>query len=442
MFKRCLAALTAVLVCAGTAAAGKIDFDQGVDVKAIVETLQAQPIQVAKAPKAGVAEWTVMVFVNAKNNLESYGLSDVNEMEKIGSTDQVKIAVELGRIKGYSSADGDWVGQRRYIIQKDADMAKITSPVLQDIPKADMGDWKHLVEFVAWAKQNAPAKRYMLVVWNHGSGWDKKRSQVVINGISYDDETGNHMTTQDTASALAAMGKVEIYAADACLMQMAEVAYQIKDHADYIVASEETEPADGYTYDTLLGPLVAKPGMSARELAKLTADSYTAHYASINQGATQSAVKASALTKLLGMLSAWTDAVVAADESAAVKSARAAAQKFYYSNNKDLLHFVRLVNAGAQDAAVKAKGAELERFIKDEVISANAVTGSKYKDATGLAIYVPSGYYNSAYDSLAWAKDGSYAKFIKWVKDIKEDPNSGGDDDEGGWDDYYKQASR
>jgi hypothetical protein len=438
MFKRCLAALTAVLVCAGTAAADKIDFDQGVDVKAIVETLQAQPIRAAKAPKAGVAEWTVMVYVNAKNNLEKYGLRDLNEMEKIGSTDQVKVAVELGRIKGYDSSDGDWLGQRRYIIQKDSDMSKITSPVLQDIPKADMGDWKHLVEFVAWAKQNAPAKRYMLVVWNHGSGWDKKRSQVVINGISYDDETGNHMTTQDMASALSAMGKVEVYASDACLMQMAEVAYQIKDHADYIVASEETEPADGYTYDTLLGPLVAKPGMSAQELAKLTADSYTAHYASINQGATQSSVKASALAKLLGMVSAWTDAVVAANESAVVKSARAAAQKFYYSNNKDLLHFVRLVNAGSQDAAVKAKGAELERFIKDEVISANAVTGSKYKDAYGLAVYIPSGYYNANYDSLAWAKDGGWAKFAKWIKDIKDD--SGGDDD-GGWEDYT-QASR
>ncbi|MDD5627825.1 MAG: clostripain-related cysteine peptidase [Elusimicrobia bacterium] len=443
MLKSCLAAFAAVLVCAGSAAADKIDFDQGVDVKAIVQSLQAQPMQAARAPQAGVAEWTVMVYVNAKNNLESYGLTDVNEMEKVGSTDQVKIAVEFGRIKGYSSADGNWVGQRRYIVAKDADMSKIASPVLQDIPKADMGDWKHLVEFVAWAKQNAPAKRYMLVVWNHGSGWSKaRRSQVVINGISYDDESGNHMTTQDMASALAGMGKVEVYASDACLMQMAEIGYQIRDHADYVVGSEETEPADGYTYDTLLGPLSAKPAMSAAELAKLTADAYTAHYASINQGAAQSAVKASALARLLPMLGAWTDAVIAANETAVVKSARSAAQKFYYSDNKDLLHFVRLVDAGTQNPVVKAKGTELERFLKDEVISANAVTGSKYKDAYGLAVYIPSGYYNSAYDGLAWAKDGSYARFAKWIKDIKEDPSNGGGDDEGGWDDYYKQASR
>jgi hypothetical protein len=436
-------AVAAAFFCAGLASAEKIDFDQGVDVKGIVQSLQAQAAQTAKAPKTGVAEWTVMVYVNAKNNLESFGLGDVNEMEKVGSTDQVKIAVELGRIKGYDSSDGDWTGQRRYIIQKDADPKAVTSPILQDIPKADMGDWKHLVDFIGWAKQNAPAKHYMLVVWNHGSGWLKNvKKDNWLRGISYDDESGNHMTTPDMGSALAAAGKLDIYASDACLMQMAEVGYQIRDYTDFVVGSEETEPGDGYTYDTLLGPLAAKPGMPAAELAKLTAEAYTAHYTSINQGATQSAVKAATLSRLLALLGSWSDAAIAANETALIKSARSGAQHFYYSDNKDLLHFLRLVDAGTKDATVKSKGAELESFLANDVIIANAATGSKYKDAYGLAVYVPSGSYSSSYDELAWAKDGSWAKFAKWVKDIRDDSNdNGGGDDDGGWDDY-NQASR
>ncbi|MCX5797943.1 MAG: clostripain-related cysteine peptidase [Elusimicrobia bacterium] len=313
------------------------------------------------------------------------------------------------------------------------------------MPKADMGDWKHLVDFIGWAKKNAPAKHYMLVVWNHGSGWQKSLALSKDNwlrGISYDDESGNHMTTPDMGSALAAAGKLDIYASDACLMQMAEVGYQIRSYTDYVVGSEETEPGDGYTYDALLGPLTAKPGMPAAELAKLAAEAYTAHYTSINRGATQSAVKSAALSRLLSLLGSWSDAAIAANETALIKSARSQAQHFYYSDNKDLLHFLRLVDAGTKDAAVKSKGAELESFLANEVITANAATGSKYKDAFGLAIYVPSGSYNAGYDELAWAKDGSYAKFAKWVKDIKEDPSNGGGDDEGGWDDYYKQASR
>jgi len=409
----------ASLLGAQTVAAAKIDFDQGVDVKGVIESITAQIARETASEKAGVANWTVMVYVNAKNNLERFGLLDLNEMEMVGSSDKVKIAVELGRINGYDSSDGDWKGQRRYIIQKDNNPNHVSSPVLQDIPKADMGDWNHLVDFVKWAQKQAPAQHYMLIVWNHGSGWNQRRiNDIWISGISYDDETGHHMSTPDLGQALAAVGKIDIYASDACLMQMAEIGYQIKDYADYIVQSEETEPADGYTYNTLLGPLAAKPAMTALDLAKLTAQAYTDHYAGIGQGATQSAVRAAALPKLLSLLGDWTKAVMAANEAAVVKAARDQAQHFYYSDNKDLLHFVQLVNAAAQDAAVKSKGGELENFLANEVIAGNAATGDEYANAKGLAIYLPDYSYNNSYNELAWAKDGAWPQFAQWVKGL------------------------
>jgi hypothetical protein len=306
--------------------------------------------------------------------------------------------------------------------------------VLQQLEKADMGDWHHLVDFVGWAKQAAPAKHYMLIVWNHGSGWLKATSDDIwLRGISYDDETGHHLSTPDMGAALAAIGKLDIYGSDACLMQMAEVGYQIKDYADYLVQSEETEPADGYTYNTLLAPLAANPGMSAEDFAKLAAQSYADHYSSSGKGATQSAVKAAALSELQTRLSAWADAAMAAKETAALKAARSQAQHFYYGDNKDLLHFLRLFDAGAKDEAVKSQGAQLEDFITNQVVIHNAATGSGYKNAFGLAIYVPNGSYNSDYDALAWAQDGSWAKFAKWATSIRDDGgNSGGGDDNGG----------
>ena len=84
-----------------------------------------------------------------------------------------------------------------------------------------------------------------------------------------------------------------------------------------------------------------------------------------------------------------------------------------------------------------------ERYPGCEVIAYAAASGSNYKNALGLAIYVPSGSYNSAYDELAWAKDGSWAKFAKWVKDIREDNggNDNGGNDNGG-DDGYNQTIR
>jgi len=341
-------------------------------------------------------------------------------MEKVGSTDKVKIAVELGRMATYDHSDGNWKGQRRYIIAKDSDESRITSPVLENIPKADMGDWRHLVDFVKWAQAKAPAQRYMLIVWNHGSGWNLQRSgDFSTRGISYDDETGHHLSTPDLGKALASMGKVDVYASDACLMQMAEVDYQIKDSVDYVVGSEETEPGDGYTYDKLLGPLAGNPSMASSELAKLTAQAYVDHYVSIGQGATQSAIRTAALPQMLSALNDWTDAVMNANEGGVVKAAQSATQSFYYSDNKDLLDFVQRVNGATKNDAVKGKGQELEKLLSEQVIIHNAATGDAYANAKGLAIYLPEGSVSSNYSDLAWAKDGRWAQFAQWVSGLK-----------------------
>ncbi|MDA8244993.1 MAG: clostripain-related cysteine peptidase, partial [Elusimicrobia bacterium] len=174
-----------------------VDFDGGKPFS-LKSQLAGQEVSVP-APDASAAsraqkEWTIMVFVNGKNNLERYALKDMNEMEMVGSTDKVNIVTEIGRIAGYDSSDGDWKTVRRYLVKKDNDTSKITSPVVQELPKVDMGDYKSVVDFALWAKKNYPAKKYMLIVWNHGAGWIKS-VPMLTRGISYDDQTGNHITT-------------------------------------------------------------------------------------------------------------------------------------------------------------------------------------------------------------------------------------------------------
>ena len=47
--------------------------------------------------------------------------------------------------------------------------------VLEKLPPVDMGDYRQVVNFVRWAKVNYPAKRYMLIIENHGDGWSRGR---------------------------------------------------------------------------------------------------------------------------------------------------------------------------------------------------------------------------------------------------------------------------
>ncbi len=411
------AAAFAIIAAVSTLVSAEISFDttNKTSLQQEISSLELNVPAVAPAEEAGVLprrvdkEWTIMVFVNGKNNLESFALKDMNEMEMIGSSDRVNVVTEIGRMGGYDASDGDWKTARRYLVKKDTNINKVTSPVLADLGKVDMGDYKHLIDFVAWAKNAYPAKKYMLVVWNHGAGWIKSRSPEV-KGISYDDETGHHITTPQLGMALNAMGKIDVYGSDACLMQMPEVDYEIKTNVDYIVGSEETEPGDGYTYNTLLGPLVANPAMDAATLATLAVDAYGDHYGT--QDYTQSLVRVSALNGLVTATNAFVKAAMTANEKDLVKTALSGAQSYAYAENKDLCHFLELYSASSKNAGVKAAAKALEDYVTGTLVMHNRANAT-YANSHGLSIYMPDSV-NASYNELAWAKVSQWDEFIKW----------------------------
>jgi len=353
-----------------------------------------------------------MVFLNGKNNLEPDALTDMNEMEMVGSSDRINIVTELGRIAGYSAADGDWKGSRRYLVKKDADAKKISSPVLQNLGQVDMGDYRHLADFGKWAKKQYPAKKYMLIVWNHGKGWEKYAGGAT-KGISYDDETGNHITTQQLALALQELGGVDLYASDACLMQMVEVAYEIKDHSRYILGSEETEPAGGYAYDKFLTLLNATPGFTPEQLGKAVVDTFYEYYQATDERYyTHSLLNAAALPGLAAAVDGFAGAMVSAGEKDVIKGAIYDAQWFAAPDSKDLWHFSELVGARTKAPAVAATSRALQDYITGNLVvyTRNSIYSG---DSRGIAVFIPSAY-NYSYDRLAWAQASGWDEFLAW----------------------------
>jgi hypothetical protein len=411
----------------------KVDFDgnQGLDIKQQLSAMDAAP-EVTQDKnlftwlegKLNPAEWTIMVFGNGKNDLEPFLLKDLNEMEKIGSTKKVNIIVEAGRIDGYDDSDGDWKGVRRYRILKDTDTAKVSSPVLADLGEADMGSYQSVIDFGNWAKKAYPAKHYMLIFWNHGAGWTKGGKRIITKGISYDEQSGNHINTPQMGQIMKALGKTDVIGTDACLMQMAEVNYEFKDSVDYIVASEETEPGDGYTYDLFLGPVVANPAMSAMEVGKAAVNGYGDHYDSIDGAYTQSLVKASAMNQLPALTDAFGAAVMAAGEKELAKTSRDATINYAYEENRDLGDFVRRVVEGTKSEDVKAKGQALVNFITGDLVLLSRSRDDKggywsgpkeYTLSKGIAAYFPNAALGAGYTDLAWAKASKWSEFTLWM---------------------------
>jgi hypothetical protein len=370
-----------------------------------------------------VKDWTVMVYMNGKNNLEPFGLKDLNEMESAGSTDRVNVVAQLGRIAGYSSEDGDWKTVRRYLVKKDSQPAKVTSPVLQEFQRLDMGDYRSLAEFGSWVKENYPARHYMLIVWNHGSGW--KRARAAGRGISYDDETGNHITVAQLAGVLRGIGGTDIYASDACLMQMAEVAWELKDSAPYIIGSEETEPVDGYSYGPFLSELAARPDMGPEELSAAVANAYSNYYSGNDTGSTISYLRASALPELARAADGLVSELMAKGARQLALDAARGAKSYAYPDNRDMYDFAVRVERGASDDVIRAAARRLAAVIKERVVAYNRTTNSTggpwganpvdHTNSNGLAVHLPTVPVAEGYAGLRWAADSRWDEFLGWL---------------------------
>lgn len=220
-------------------------------------------------------EWTVLVYMDADNNLESEAIKDFNEMEAIGSTDQVNIVVQMDRINGYDATNGDWTGCKRFYVQHDILPIVMNSKEVQDLGEADMGDGETLNDFIWWGVLNYPANHYALILWDHGSGMD---------GVCYDDTNGSYLdiweiTFKNSFKTVNTKEyKIDIIGFDACMMQQVEVVYALKGLCDYVVASQDLEMGTGWPYDKMLVKLTEKPTMEPKKFSTICVEEFGKYY--------------------------------------------------------------------------------------------------------------------------------------------------------------------
>lgn len=222
-----------------------------------------------RTSSSGERLWTVMVYIAAANTLQSAVSKNMNQMEKVGSTPNLAILVQLDT---YSYC-------KRYFITRDNDENDIHSEVKETMPHQNSGDPDVLFDFLKWGKEKYPAKHYALILWNHGSGWKPKITRVLPRAICFDDASNDALNTEELRTALAKAGvKLDLLGMDACLMQMTEVATEVKDWAQVVCGSQEVEPWDGWPYDAFLGALAQNPSMDAVQLGKTIVSSYINYY--------------------------------------------------------------------------------------------------------------------------------------------------------------------
>jgi hypothetical protein len=225
------------------------------------------------------AEWTIAVYLDADNDLEKFGLIDLNEME-LGIRGDVNVIVLIDRAEGYDDSDGDWNDARVYRIAADSDRNAVRSPVIARPGELNMGDPAVLEAFLATTLRSFPAKRSALLLWNHGGGW---QAHAVDHGIPGRPKATDALTLPQLSSgirkALERTGRdrLDLVGFDMCLMAQYEVALELGGLADVLIASQATEPGDGWPYDRLL-PAFASVQATTTALSAHIVDQFDSYY--------------------------------------------------------------------------------------------------------------------------------------------------------------------
>lgn len=360
-------------------------------------------------------DWLIMVYQAADNNLDPYSILDLKEMQQFGMGDRVRVTVMNDRGEG-----GDWQSARRFLIRRPKDQGGKQSwdPVLstcEDLGEVNMGKPETLRDFITWSLQKYPARHTMLVLWNHGGGWRDARGGAqnpLSRGIAWDDtDGGDFLETREVRAVLEAFPKLSILAADACLMAMLEVAYEWREHADFLIASEDIEPGDGWPYDTALAPLADNPGLAPEALARHIAKSYDTSYA--RQATTISVIRMERVAELARAVDGWASARLAAsalggDDFFKVPGYPQGATEFY-----DL---GALLDRDAGDSAATAAIRQSARAARQALTAAVLVNHSAPQlGGTGLSIYGGKGADDADYrpEIIRLARDTRWDDFLR-----------------------------
>jgi hypothetical protein len=377
-------------------------------------------------------EWTIMVYMNADNDLETYGIQDLNEMEYGGGSNSYRnVVVQIDRISGYDTSNGNWTTCRRYYVTNDAsNSSTIVSTLIQDIGEVDMGNPNTLVSFAQWAIQNYPANKYFLVLWDHGDGWYKSgEDSPLFKGVSVDMSSSNseiNVYNGELANALSSiksyLGRnLDIIGFDACLMGMIEVMDVCRNYANYFVGSEETEAADGWYYTGFLNTMNSNPTISPADLAKAVVNAATGL-------STLASIDLTKVGTVVSYLNTFAQELINARNQgygSAISTARSNSKSFYISDHIDLYMFANnIYNNTSLPSTLRTAASNVMSAITSALL--NYKNASSYSSCRGFAIYYPASTssYNTNYNYLPIASSTKWDDFIKGATSVSSEPNN------------------
>lgn len=212
---------------------------------------------------------TVMIYLVGSDLETTYGCASTDIEEMIDAdinTAKTRVLICTGGAKSWENAQVSSDETAVFLLEQDG-ITKVHSS-----GKKNMADAATLEEFIRFSVNNYSSDRYSLILWDHGGG--------PLCGYGLDEQYQSMMSITALRNAIASSieSKLEVLGFDACLMGSVECAWVLRNVADYYVASEETEPGQGWNYAFLEDLTRCANGA---DMGKLIVDTYFDYYTTL-----------------------------------------------------------------------------------------------------------------------------------------------------------------
>lgn len=351
---------------------------------------------------------TIMVYMCGTDLESKYGMatSDMKEMMAASLNDNINILVYTGGCKGWKNNIVSSSVNQIYKLTNNNMTCLVDNAGSDSMTKPET-----LTSFINYCTSNYPANRQMLIFWDHGGG--------SVSGYGYDEKHSNSgsMDLSEINSAIkSANTKFDFIGFDACLMATLENALMLSPYADYLIASEETEPGVGWYYTNWLSEFSKNTSMPTIEIGKKIVDDFidVCNQQCYGQKTTLSVVDLAELSNTVPAkfedFANSTSNMIANNDYKTVSNARYQTREFAQSSSIDqidLVHFATNIDSDA--------GTNLAIAIVNAVKYNR--TSSNMTNAYGLSIYFPykktRNVDNAVSTYHAIGLDDSYCRCIK-----------------------------
>ena len=357
-----------------------------------------------------IADWTVLIYVVADNDLDFCTAEDYQEFKDGGSSELVNVLILADRFEE---------GAYLYVIE-DNDMVP-----LEDLGEVNMGNPEMLTWFVDYAVKNYTAEHMILFFWDHGTPTGGVGVDWTMPGDEVPGESWDWLTHHEVVAALDGY-HMDVIACDECSIGQMETIYEYVHKGlsvDYMVASESYIGWRGFSYDKIMQRLVLNPEMSALDLCNVIVEEFTNLFSQPPYMSeiltTQSIFDMSKITPLANAVSAMADTLAGDIESyrTIIGAAQMSALMPWGTRGEswiDMPSFVRNImeNVKESDPAYDACEAVLDVY-GEAMLGMGVAKNTELHGYEGMGITFPASHssYTVAYAESDWGGFNIYITY-------------------------------